>query len=242
MEEPQFKFNLTTTEGGNEVIIRTGDALPPVPPIQMNVTGDIYSVASFLKGRTAAVGLQAVDVSQAIVLVDKKNRSIELQLDPNDKIGTKITGKLKLTDELLQFHINTTKTFTREELVKLLRFNSRFFPDKMKFEQLLRAYQTLNVKTAAELNQDSDTRGNKANHFVKTVDSSNIPDEFVLSVPIFEGFDAETFRVEIALDATDASVRFWFESVELHELIETRQEEIIKQQLLHCGGLVIIHL
>jgi hypothetical protein len=242
MEEPKFNFKVTTQEGSNEVIIRTGEALPENPPKMMGFCGDIHSVASFIKGRSAATGLQEVDKSKAIVLVDRKKRTIELHLDPNNQIGTIIIGQLRLTEELQQFHINTAKTFSREELVKLLRFNSRFFTDKLKFEELLRAYQTLQIKTAAELNQDSDTRGNKSNNFVKTVDSSRIPTEFVLNVPLFEGFDPETFRVEICLDATDASVRFWFESVELHELIETRQEEIIKSQLRHCEGLVTIYM
>jgi hypothetical protein len=77
--------------------------------------------------------------------------------------------------------------------------------------------------------------------FSKLIDSQHIPTEFILNIPIFKGFDPERFRVEVCLEATDASVRFYFESVELLELIETRKKEIFAAELESCKDMVIIH-
>jgi len=242
MEDQKFEFKINSENP--ELIIRTGEALAQKEPVKLALAGNIFSVSNFLSQRTGdctGVGLQVVDGRSAVVVVDEKEMSIALSLDPNNHYGTTVFGKLELTDELKQFSINTAKTFTREELVKLFRFNKRFFDSADAHDKVLVAYQKLQISTAGQLNQEADTRGNKTNNFAKTVDSSGVPEEFVLNIPIFKGFDPQRFRVEICLDATDASVRFWFESVELHELIESEKKRIIKEQLESCNNFPIIY-
>lgn len=39
----------------------------------------------------------------------------------------------------------------------------------------------------------------------------------------------------------DAGARFWFESVELHELSQIEKEEIFKRELKAAAGLVVIY-
>jgi hypothetical protein len=63
----------------------------------------------------------------------------------------------------------------------------------------------------------------------------------VLQIPIFSGEANETFRVEIGLEATDGSIRFWLESTELAELIDERKESIIEEEIENCQDFVIIH-
>jgi len=91
---------------------------------------------------------------------------------------------------------------------------------------VLKAYMSLQVSAQTEVKAASDTRGNKNNLFNKSVDSQNIPTEFVLNLQVFKGMSLERFRVEICLDVTDGSTRFWFESPELVELIDRRKKEI----------------
>lgn len=229
---------------GNEIIVREGAALEQEPPVKIELSGNILSVGNFLKERypeKKGKSLQEVDKEKAIVVVDEEGMKIKLSLDPENTYGTTVTGSLEFTPELKQFFINETKQFTREELVKIFRFNKRHFDSADQFDKLLAAYQKMQIKTASELSQENDTRGNKALNFVKNVDSAGIPLEFILNIPIFKGFGKERFRVEICLDATDASVRFWFESVELAELIDVRKEEIFEKQLESCRDFVIIY-
>lgn len=237
-----MELKLNATVNGNELTVLTGKALEQKYPEKINLVGNIHSVANFLEKRNEnsnGIELQEVDKRKAVVLVDESKFEVSLFLDPQNPFGTEIHAKLELTPELTQFQINGTKQYSREELVKLLRFNRRFVTGD--FQSLLLAYQKLQLNTVTNLKQESDTRGNKLANFEKSVDSSTIPNEFVLNIPVFKGFPSLTFRVEICFDTTDQSVRFWFESVELDEIIKVRSKEIIDAQLEYCKDFVIIH-
>jgi hypothetical protein len=208
-------------DGGNVITIREGKALDLKPPEKILIAGDIKTVASFITQRMAQeagkCGLQTIDKATALVIVNKEELTIELLLNPEDHFAPKVLGTLLPEPELEKWGINTTQTFTKEQLVKLIKFNKMVFKDPTKHAEMLLAFQkvssTVNIKT----NESSDERGNKERAFVKEV-TSNAPTEFILEIPIFKGFPASSFRVEVCLDVTEGSVRFWFESVELNEL------------------------
>jgi hypothetical protein len=241
-------------QAGGEITIRKGEALPLKEPQKISLSGDINSVANFLGRRFApqgtdvfetmvkytGYGLQKVEADRAVIVVDKQAMSITLLLDPENFYGSSVTGTLTVSDELKAFSINAARTFTREELVKLLRFSGLYFPDRDKFETLVKSYQSFSAKAYIDMQTEADTRGNKTNNYSKRVETA-LPDEFVLKIPIFKGQPEETFRVEICLEVTDGSARFWFESVELHELTKTRIDEIFAAQLKGCEGFVIIN-
>ncbi len=239
-----MEHNIILADGNTETLtILEGKALELKPPAKIKIEGDIETVREFLTVRTAVSpgeGLQTLDPKKAIITTDKDNLTIQLELDPNDFYGTEIIAKLLFNPDFLQFHINEAKTFRREELIKLLRFSRRFFPDRDRFDALLNAYQSLNISAAAEIKAKTDTRGNKDLSFVKTVNSANIPTEFVLEMPIFKGQPIERFMVEICLESTEQSVVFWFESVDLAELIEVRKQEAFNTQLEDFKGRYVI--
>ncbi len=229
---------------GNELVIREGEALELKPPAKIKLAGDIHSVATFFAKRYADAsvgnGNQLVDKYSTVIMVDREGMVITAYLNPQDPDGTEITAKLELTPELKQFCINTEKQFTREELVKIIRFNRRFF-NAEPYEGILNSYMKLNLTGTTELSVGSDNRGNKDIAFKKLINSQNIPQEFVLNIPVFKGFPGESFRVEVCFETTDASVRFWFESVELNELIEVRKEQIFSKELESCQDFPIIY-
>lgn len=250
MEE--LKVTIEKAEG--ELTIRTGDALPLKDPIKINLSGDIKTVANFLQKRTEqskplpenailvgpGCGLQHVNYSRAIVLVDKLQGTIELQLDPENVFGATVKGSLLESDELKIFAINSTKTYTREEIIKLFRFNKLQFDDADKNVELVKAFQKFSAKAFVEMNKEDDTRGNRENHFSKKVETG-LPHDFILFIPLFKGQPKERFRVEIALDVTDGGAKFWFESPELVELMQQRKEEILKAELQSCEGFVVVN-
>ena len=239
-----MKTELTVNPSGDTITILEGKALEQLQPVKLVKAGNIFAVAAFLAARYGAAsgsGLQKVDKETAIVTVNEKDMSIFLQLNPNNAHGTEITASLELSDELKVFAINTQKQFSREQLIKILRFNKRWFTSQDAHSELLKAYQTLSIETAGKINQESDLRGNKSLNYNKTVNSASIPVEFTLTMPIFKGTESKTFRVEICLDATDSSVLFWFESVELDELIKIESKVLIEKQLQSCQDFPIIH-
>lgn len=225
---------------GNELIVRTGEALEQVAPVKIQLAGDINTVSSFLNKRENGFDLQRVDKSKAVVIVDKEKMKIVLELDPQNFYGTVVTGSLELSQELKIWQINQSKTFTREDLVKLIKFNRLSFDNMEQHDKVLKSYMAFEASTASELKASNDTRGNKAASISKNV-STNIPTEFILLIPIFKGKDPMRFRVEICLDVTDGGARFWFESTELHELINTNRDIIFNEELKIAEGFVIIN-
>lgn len=230
---------------GNELTVREGKALELKPPVKIAISGDIKTVRSFIEKRTSPfnsdnMGLQAINPDRALVTVDKAALSIVLELDPENVYGTEVTAKLEMEPELLKFKIETGEKLTQQQLIKLLKYGKRWFADLSDFETLLLAYMKLDVRVTADLTNDApDNRGNRANSFAKKV-TSNIPEDFILNIPIFKGQDYKKFRVEIGLDSTDGSTKFWLESVELMELIQIESQRILEEELKSCADYVVI--
>ena len=218
-----------------------GKALEQKAPVKIVISGDIKTVSNFLSVRKdSGTGLQTIDKSKAVLIVDKKALSIQLNLDPENVYGAEITANLEESDEVKPFFINKNKTFTKEELVKLIKFNKLFFADADKHAAMLLAFQKVSSTVNIQANDSSDIRGNKERGFIKEV-TTNAPTEFILNIPIFKGFPAIRFRVEVGVDVTEGSARFWFESTELHELVQSQIDEIFNDELESAEGFVIIN-
>lgn len=233
--------DVNVTAKGEVLTILEGKTLELKPPEKILISGDIKSVSTFLGVRLkSGSGTQQIDKSKSVLLVDKKALTIELLIDPENHYGATVSGKLEKSDELAPFCINQNKTFSKEELVKLIKFNKIYFDEPTKHGEMLLAFQKVSSTTNIRANDSADDRGNKERAFVKEV-TSNAPTEFILNIPIFKGFDAVRFRVEVCLDVTEGSVRFWFESTELHELIQTTVDIIFNEELKVADGFVIIN-
>jgi len=233
---------------GNEITIREGKAVDQLPlnePQIIVISGDIHSISNFLACREMdgeGFGLQAIDKKRAIITCNKDARSIVLQLDPENFYCTTITATLAQSNELNAFCINQEKTFSREALLKLLRFNKLYFDDKELHTQIVANLSNITLKSETEMQAATDRKGNKKGLFEQKV---NMPekwiDEFYLLIPIFKGFDAEKIKVEICMDVTAMGFAFWLESPELVEYIESSIDKIFEGELNACNGFVIIH-
>jgi len=239
-----MKSELTITPKGDTINILEGKALEPKHPLALKIIGQIESVNTYLTARRGTQQLpgtlQYIDKDVAVITMDEANMTITLDVDPNNPFGTEVVGKLEFNPDLLSWCINKDKKFTREQLITLLKFNRRFFADPSQHRIMLDAYQKLNLTGQTNFKNETDGRGNKDLAFKKTIDSSTIPTDFTLEMPVFKGQPAKKFRVEICLDATDASVMFWFESVELIEVIETDRKKIFNDQVAGYADFAII--
>lgn len=242
---------LNITPSGDTVTILYGKALDPVAPEKIVLAGDIMSVHNYIEKRKLSIAnpgvdgktmenRQEIDGNKAIVIVDKTYATITLNVDPEDKYGVEVKGTLFIAPELAPFAINSEQTFNKEQIVKLLKFSRLFFEDFGKHEALMTAFRKIQTSTTGKLNESSDDRGNRNLEYEKSV-KSNIPTEFILDIPIYKGQPKQKFRVEICLDVTDGGIRFWLESVELKERMETYRDEIFTTALANCTGLVIIN-
>lgn len=227
---------LTILEG------RAAEPLPLKEPKIISISGDIHSVANFIKDRKTGYGSQEIDMNKAIVIVDKSAKTIVLQLDPENYYGATITAKLELSDELKQFGINTSSRYNRKSLLDLLRFNRLFFEDKNQHALVIGGLYKLRIKSEQEIQQEKDNQGNKRTlHDVKTVDDGGMVREFILTIPLFKGFAVERITVEICYEVLNGDVSFWLESVGLKEATDAAIDGIFSKELESCEGFVIIN-
>lgn len=236
--EQELKLNITAE--GAETTILIGRANTPKQPNKLSVSGDFSAVSNYLEVKQrSANSFQAVSPETTIVLCDKEKLTIELFTDPNDPNATEVRGKAEFSKELLEFGVNQNKFFTKEQLVKIIRYNRRFFPNKLENADLLAAYQNFSASVNKNIQDKSDLRGNRDSQFQKTVNTS-LPESFVLEIPIFKGEKSASFPVEICMEDYDSGIRFWFESVDLSELIATKTDEIFERELKSCENFAII--
>lgn len=242
------EINLTHT--GDTLTILEGKTLDPKPPVKIAIDGHITAPAEFLKKRfrdrlDSAAGpnnghiLQKVDIKNAVLVVDEDKMTINLSLDPENIYGTEITSKLEFTEYLESFHINQSKQYSRTEVVTLLKFSRLLFRDQEEYTKVLGAFQRFDMKAFIEATAEHDDRGNRAGSSKKEV-KTNLPESFILRLPIFKGQKPEDFKVDICLETINNLVTFWFESAQLNELIDQRKIEIFQEQLQEFQDFVII--
>lgn len=238
-------LKITLTGDQKELIIREGEAQVPLPlkePKIINISGDIHSVATFIKNRTSGYSSQEIDKNKSVVLVDKQNKTITLQVDPENHYGATITAKLEASPELEQFGINKGTRYGRKSLVDLLRFNRLFFEDKNQHAQVLTGLYKLRIKSETEIQQERDNQGNRKNLLeVKTVDDGGLVKEFNITVPLFKGFPAKNISVEICFEVVNGDVSFWLESIGLKEAMDSSVDGIFEEELKSAEGFVIIN-
>lgn len=239
---------------GNELVVRHGDAQKIPEPQPYKLVGELNNVKRYINMwgvsqipgfnktmvlpddteikdlDTAMIVPTFVDPTAAIIEVDQHSRCITLKTDPASVYGNTIIGRLYMSPELEQFHINEHYYYSKNELLKLLRFNRRFFKDAEVAQQLYDNVQASKFSTQAELDSNEDTRGNRTHNFDRKV-TTQLNKEFNLILPLFKGESTHDIRVELCFDVNEQDVRFWLESVELVEALEKQTEDLFKKAL-----------
>jgi len=233
--ENQEKLNLNLYPDTNEVVIRHGVALPVREPIPLNIVGSITSPSAFYNKRH-----ELIDKQKAHVTFSKKTREIILNINERDYFCDTITGRLIINPDLVDFSVNTKTYRTPKDLAQFLKMRKHLFAKKEQNMDVVTALNTMTAKVETDLEQKQDIKGNERKLIDKKV-TSNIQLEFVLTMPIFVGQPACTFRIEIGTDATDSTIRVYLESQELEELIVTEGGKLIDAEVtLFEDDLVVI--
>lgn len=237
MNTQNINVSVEPKEGVSTLLI--GEALTPREPKKLIINGDFLSVSRFVNKRIDIGGLQSVNPTHSIVICNKDEMTIHLMTDPNNPFGTEVIGKADYSDELINFGINQNKFFNREQLIKLFKFNRRCFPNKEENADLLHKYQKFSASVKKEIVADTDQRGNVNKQFQKDV-TTDLPTHFLLEIPLFKRTQPLRFPVEICLEEFEGGVRFWFESVELHEILEAEKEKMFDIEITMLQNLPIV--
>jgi hypothetical protein len=238
-------LTLKIENAAGELILREGNAQEPLPlkePKIISIAGDIHSVSRFIGSRPTGFSSQEIDRNKAIVTVDKNEKTILLQLDPENYYGASVLAKLEISKELDQFKINGNARYNRKQLLDLIRFNRLYFEDKNQHAQVIAGLYKLRIKSETEIQQEKDNQGNKRSlHDVKTVDDGGMVKEFTLTIPLFKGFDPQRISVEICFEVLNGDVSFWLESIGLKEATDSQIDGIFEEELKSCESFVIIN-
>jgi hypothetical protein len=220
-QQEQFQFY----EAG-EHIIRHGDALRLREPKQLSYKGRLDTPQLWLTPKKALY-----KATEATVRVNFTEGSIELTLVEKNELYDYVGGSLTDSPELGYFGINKDKRYTLDELVTLLKRYRFFFPNKDQHQKTLIALQNFSAKVETKYEQVRSNNGASKNNLEREVHGIDWEREFTLSVPVFKGYSAESFRVEIGVDPTSAGVKFFLDSPELFELQADLKTRLLAEEI-----------
>lgn len=203
------------------IVIREGVAPEIKEPVKVQIDGTINAVKRFLSTRE-------IKPENCHILVNKKNMSIALYVDEKCFFGTRISGSLKLNPEFVNFGINERKEKTPHELAEFIKMNRYFFQSKEVAMNLVSDLMNFKAKIDKEVEDKKDTRANMTQKLHQAVET-NIPETFKLSIPIFVGEDAETFEVEVNIDAS--TLNCTLVSPDVMDIIRSTRDTIIDNEI-----------
>lgn len=226
-------IKIQLSENQKELIIKTGEVLPELRALKIGVSGNILSPAKFHDIR------KGID-KESLVIFSRSKMEIVFDANPENPLSPKVTGHLLLNEDLKKFEINSqTKMWGLQELAKFLKMNKTFFNNKEKADSLIASLLSFKATITSDLEKANDGRGNSKD-LVDRKTNSNMPTDFILLMPVFVGGEIKSFRVEIGIDSTDSSAKFWLESSELQEIIISDRDKIIDTEIAKFEGLIII--
>ncbi len=227
-EEIPTRTSLQLPTNG-EVTLRTGDALDPksTAPKSINITGTLSAPFNFLVGKPTLAGA----VEDIHMLIDNDKGTIELKvLDTNPYTTHTITGRLVRNEELNAFAINADKKWSTRELTKFIRKMKVWFATKSEANELVESLTKWEAKVETTIKDTSDRQGNTNLQLEQKVGTIPFKNKFILRIPIFKGYAAEDFEVEIGFDANLNGVTLYLFSDTLYELETLKRLEIMADE------------
>lgn len=228
----ESKLNVTAT--GTELTIREGKALELKPNEKVTLSGTITAPGDY-----AQVRATTYDKLKCNVIANYTSRTIVLTINEGDPLASTIKGTLDIFPELETLGINKNRMYSEKELYSKLNFFGRYFTDREAHKELLTRLQQFKAKVHRDFVNADDYKGTAAIEKITKIEHE-IPLVFQLNIPIFTGTAPKKFIVNINITATDGGISFWFESVELHEIISRETDSIFSQELNRLANFLVI--
>lgn len=195
--------------------------------------GNIKSAGNYCEVR----GLK--DNKDCVVRFSRDKMYINLIEDPRDQRSAKVNGSLLINPDLAEFGINDKEFYTPKELSEFINMRRHLFHDRSEVMGIVNALRNFKGKVDVILEKSDDTKGNMRS-LIEKKSEFNFPDTLRLNMPLFVGYPAKMFDVEVCLDFTGNGIQIWLESAQLNEMIKTDRDIIIDQELERFGNVVFI--
>lgn len=220
----QNNIKVESKEGVSILEIREGKALPLQEPQPVKIVGVIESPYRWIVKRDGKF-----DKKKAHILVNRADMRIMLVIDEKDYYQDSITGGLEIHPDFKKWNINTGEGWTTKQLSEFVKMNRSCFESKDVAMKLSNELQNIKVKVEKEAEKSDNNRGDYKAMIAQKVIESNIPERFILNVPIFKGQPAKSFEVEIYISPDSYSCSFV--SPEVNDIIHNVRDSIIDEQL-----------
>lgn len=205
-------------------IIKFGNLSQDREPLSITHNGNIDSVVNYLKARAIVVRLM-----ESSIVVEEEAGKITLIVNEDSHFKTTIIGTLALHPNYLKWGINTDKQYSSLDLAQMIRMNRYMFTSAAQAMELVAVFQNLKAKIQKEVELSDDKRGNKTFLQSQIVLNMTIPIGFRLKTPIFKGFPAIEFEVEISINADTLNIQLVSPAVA--DIVGTTKANIISDQI-----------
>lgn len=201
--------NINISVDGQELTIRTGQALELKEPQKIEIVGNSWTVSNYLQGRK-------INVSDSFIKVDRTNATIELTENASNYYANFIKSALKIDPIISKLGINNEKYIPAAKLADLLKMNRYYFASQTDGMQLISELKNITAKVDKEIEKSSNDRGNRTDK-VMQVCKTNVREKFVFNIPTFKGSEPQFCEVELYFEPEKLEVQLV--SPELNEML-----------------------
>ena len=232
MQNEKMQINLDKDCQKAEVVIREVDKvneLPVLEPEKVNISGTITSIFSFLEKRWECEG--QINHEHTHIIVDRDNLSMTLVANETDARNKMvIVGKLQLSRQFMEFHINDAYAWEPLVLSQFIKMNRAYFSNRDENMKLVSVFKNFKAKVNTDYERDRKENGSFTDNYSQIVDS-NMPDRFSVVLPVFKGTEAQSVEVETyaTIDGHDVTVQLV--SPGAQEVVDRILDAIIDEQI-----------
>lgn len=213
-----------------EITLLKGEAEPVYHEKSLEVSNaSIASVHEFLVKK----GTVNEDIVNSKIEFSYSELYLNLYYSVRRRNPDTIKGLLKLHPDLLKFKINGQKSYSTIELADFIKMNRHYFENKEIAMKLVSELRNFEGKVNKELELKADNRANTRALIHQTVES-NLPEGFILNLPVFVGQGKVRLPVEIYI-TSDFSCSLV--SPDLKQLIDEETKVIIDGELIKIKAL-----
>ena len=232
MQNEKMQINLDKDCQKAEVVIREVDKvneLPVLEPEKVNVSGTITSIFSFLEKRWECEG--QINHEHTHIIVDRDNLSMTLVANETDARNKMvIVGKLQLSRQFMEFHINDGYAWELLVLSQFIKMNRAYFSNRDENMKLVSVFKNFKAKVNTDYERDRKENGSYTDNYSQIVDS-NMPDRFFVVLPIFKGTKAQSIEVETYATINGHDVTVQLISPSAQQVVEETLDAIIDEQI-----------
>lgn len=254
-QDQKVSVHIDNYTGEKPIVIVTRDDAPReyVTPVEykapepLNISGTIETPLEFLKKR-----LHTIDITNAHVEVCRDTSEIELVINESnyhpslsseeldtfcdrdillDKFlpTSRIVGTIRYSKEFADLGINSdVQRWSPVKLAQYFRLNRHLFDDKQVSMALVSQLKNIKATISGKYQKEKETHGTiSQTEFFELHIAHELPDSFVLNMPIFKGGEKAKFAVEIDAEYIDGNILVSLVSPAMCEAMEVARDAII---------------